>query len=76
MSIPLISMQTTLNRAFYDFRHHEVHPQESVATLVITVAAMMMLAGLVLFFARLTSSPADPAVELPSPGQAMDGTRL
>lgn len=69
-------MLTTLHRTLYDFRHHDVHPQESVATLVITVAVMMMLAGLVLFFVRL-SSPSDSAIDqLPVPGQAMDGTRL
>lgn len=78
-------MQTTLHRHlhFYDVR--DVHPEESVGTLVITMAAMMMIAGLALFFFRLFPMTTPAAIEapvneinaeLPAPGQAMDGTQL
>lgn len=81
-------MQTTLHRHLYDLRHdefssHDSH--ESVATLVITAAGLMMLAGLALFFFRLFPATTPEAIEapvneinaeLPAPGQAMDGTRL
>lgn len=76
-------MQTTMHRHFYE--PHDVRPQESVATLVITVAALMMLAGLVLFFFRVFPLATPNAMqapvneinaELPVEGQAMDGTQL
>ena len=81
-------MQTTLHRHLYDLRHDDLYSHdshESVATLVITAAAMMMLAGLALFFFRLFPTATPSAIEapvgeinaeLPAPGQAMDGTQL
>lgn len=76
-------MQTTMHRYAYDV--HDANPQESVATLVITAAALMMLAGVVLFFFRLFPATTPNAIQapvneinadLPTEGQAMDGTAL
>ncbi len=76
-------MQTTMHRYVYDMNGTNQH--ESIATLVITAAALMMLAGLVLFFFRLFPATTPDSLqvpvneinaELPSEGQAMDGTAL